>query len=341
MPSSSSLMDFQTTLLPAIESALKAAFKTHDFSHSPALKDMLAYHMGWAENEKNGGHGKRIRPLITLLCTGAFDTPVENALPAAVAIEFLHNFTLIHDDIEDESSRRHGRPTLWTQWGVAQAINAGDALFSIAQLSMLDLIKTTDEVIANQGLKRLNQVCLQLTQGQYLDIAFESKSEVDTQAYLTMIAGKTGALLALSATMGGLVAHQTQDQLVLLAEFGESLGLAFQIQDDILGIWGNSRTIGKSTASDIITHKKTLPIIFGLQHCPEFQKAWNNLNPSPAHVKQMAKILASCGAQVYTRSQAEIYTKKAFDALERIFSNKNAYAQALFALTDQLLNRDF
>lgn len=340
MPSPS-LMEFQEILLPTIENALKASFEVHDFSHSPTLKDMLAYHMGWAENEESAGHGKRIRPLITLMCTGAFDAPVENALPAAVAIEFFHNFTLIHDDIEDESPRRHGRPTLWTQFGVAQAINAGDALFSIAQLTMLDLIKTTDEAIANQGARQLNQVCLHLTQGQHLDIAFESEQEVDTQAYLTMIAGKTGALIALSATMGGLIAHQTPDRLALLAEFGENLGLAFQIQDDILGIWGDSNTIGKSMASDIITHKKTLPILFGLQHCPEFQKEWQNHDASPEHVKRMAEILSSCGAQAYTRTQVKIYTNQAFEALERIFNHKNAYAQALFDLTEQLLNRDF
>jgi len=340
MPSPS-LMDFQQTLQPAIETALKASFEVHNFSHSPTLKDMLVYHMGWAKNEKTGGHGKRIRPLITLLCTGACDAPIENALPAATAIEFLHNFTLIHDDIEDKSPHRHGRPTLWTQWGIAQAINAGDALFGIAQLTMLDLVKTTDEVIANQAIRRLNQVCLQLTQGQHLDIAFESEQKVDTQAYLTMIAGKTGALIALSATMGGLVAYQSQDHLALLAEFGESLGLAFQIQDDILGIWGDSKTIGKSTASDILTHKKTLPILFGLQHCPEFQKAWQKQDVSHKQVERMSVILSSCGAQAYTRSQVNIYTKQAIDALEHLFSHKNAYAQALFDLTEKLLNRDF
>ena len=338
---SSSLMEFQEILLPTIETALKASFEVHDFSSSATLKEMLAYHMGWSKNEDSAGHGKRLRPLITLLCTGAFDAPIENALPAAVAIEFLHNFTLIHDDIQDKSPRRHGRPTLWTQWGVAQAINAGDALFSIAQLTMLDLVKTTDEAIANQGVRQLNQVCLRLTQGQHLDIAFESESEVDTQAYLTMIAGKTGALIALSATMGGLVAYQAQDRLALLSKFGKNLGLAFQIQDDILGIWGDSNTIGKSTASDIITHKKTLPILFGLQRCPEFQQEWENEDPSPEQILHMAEILSKCGAQAYTRTQVEIYTKQAFDALDRVYSHKNAYTEALFDLTESLLNRDF
>jgi len=335
----SSLSEIQDILLPKIESALRASFDNHDFSNSLTLREMLAFHMGWGLAEENGQHGKRIRPLITLLCTGAFDAPIENALPSAAAIEFLHNFTLIHDDIEDQSTHRHGRPTLWTQWGVAQAINAGDALFSIAQLAMLDLAKTTNEVIANQGLRQLNQVCLHLTQGQHLDIAFESEPEVDLKGYLTMIKGKTAALLALSAWMGGLVAHQAQDRLELLSSFGKNLGLAFQIQDDYLGIWGDANAIGKSTESDILARKKTLPILYGLQHCPEFQGAWQTENPIPGQIKQMVEILSSCGAQGYIRNQVEIYTKEAFNALNQVIHIKNDFSQALFELTKKLLNR--
>ena len=337
--SSSSLMKIREILRQRIEQGLLDTFEKHDFSSSLALKDMLAYHMGWHGKSENALQGKRIRPQITLLFAGAYECPIENALPAALAIEFLHNFTLIHDDIQDKSSRRHGRLTLWKKWGVAQAINAGDALFSIAQLAMLDLVKTTNAVIANEGVRHLNQVCLRLTQGQHSDIAFESNPKVDIPSYIQMIAGKTGALIALSANMGGMVAQQQQERLTFLSEFGENLGLAFQIQDDFLGIWGDSKTIGKSTASDILRHKKTLPILFGLMNCPEFQEDWQNETPSSDQIYQMAETLTECGAKDYTMSQVEIYTKRACNALEYAFSNRNVYTDALFDLANNLLNR--
>lgn len=340
MPSNS-LMEIQPILLPAIETALKASFEVHDFSYSPALKDMLAYHMGWVSAAENGQHGKRIRPLITLLCTGAFDAPIETALPAAVAIEFLHNFTLIHDDIEDKSRRRHGKPTLWTHWGIAQAINTGDALFTIAQIAMLDLAETTNPSIANQAIKELNLVCLHLTQGQHLDITFESEEDIGIDDYLRMITGKTAALVALSAYLGGLIAQQPQDRLVQLSTFGENLGLAFQIQDDYLGIWGDSETIGKSTVGDIIAKKKTLPIILGLQNCPEFREAWHRENLSAQEINQIVNLLTNSGVQRETQLQVQYYTKKSFDALNQVFSQKNQYTQALFELTEILLSRQF
>lgn len=336
----SSLPQLQLQLLPKIESGLKASFEGHDFSHTPNLKEMLAYHLGWSAEEGMGYHGKRIRPLITLLCARTLEASIEDALPAAISVEFLHNFTLIHDDIEDKSTIRHGRQTLWCKWGIPQAINAGDALFTIAQIAMLDLTKITNERIANQAIKQLNRVCLQLTQGQHLDIAFETENEIEISAYLRMISGKTAALVALSAFLGGLVAHQGPVELALLSDYGMNLGLAFQIQDDYLGIWGDTEKIGKSTAGDISSRKKTLPILFGLKNCPEFREAWQKQSPSDQNIAHMANILSDCGARTYTQSQAQYYTKKAFEALTRLFSQKNDDANALFVLTETLLHRN-
>ena len=336
----SSLPKFQQQLLPKIESGLKASFEGHDFSHTPNLREMLAYHLGWSAEEGMGYHGKRIRPLITLLVTGALSAPIDVALPAALAVEFLHNFTLIHDDIEDKSTLRHGRPTLWCKWGIPQAINAGDALFTIAQIAMLDLTKTTNQSIANQAIMQLNRVCLQLTQGQHLDIAFETETEIEISAYLQMISGKTAALVALSAFLGGLVAHQGPVELALLSDFGTNLGLAFQIQDDYLGIWGDTEKIGKSTAGDISSRKKTLPILFGLNNCLEFREAWQKPDPSLQDIANMADTLSNCGAQTYTQSQSQYYTNKAFEALTHLFYQKNNDAIALIELTETLLHRN-
>jgi geranylgeranyl diphosphate synthase type I len=336
----SSLPQLQQQLLPKIESELKASFEGHDFSHTPNLKEMLAYHLGWSTEEGMGYHGKRIRPLITLLVAGALKAPIDIALPAAISIEFLHNFTLIHDDIEDKSTIRHGRSTLWCKWGIPQAINAGDALFTIAQIAMLDLTKATSESITNEAIMQLNRICLHLTQGQHLDIAFETENEIEISAYLRMISGKTAALLALSAFLGGLVAHQGLVELALLSDYGTNLGLAFQIQDDYLGIWGDTEKIGKSTAGDISSRKKTLPILYGLKNCPEFIEAWQKQSPLDQNVALMANILSDCGAQSHTHSQAQYYTKKAFEALTRLFSQNNEYANALFELTEMLLHRN-
>ena len=135
-----SLPTLQDQLLPVIEQNLQMYLDSLDFSSSQELKHMLIYHMGWADDTKKpGGHGKRIRPFLMLLCAGALEENLESVMRGAISLEFLHNFTLIHDDIEDNSDFRHGRLTLWKKWGIPQAINAGDALFSIAQMSMLSL----------------------------------------------------------------------------------------------------------------------------------------------------------------------------------------------------------
>ena len=140
------LENLQTILVPQIEDALKTFINSIDFRSSSELGQMLRYHMGWEDDgPAKASTGKRLRPLIALLATGAFGDYPTKAMPAAVAVELLHNFTLIHDDIEDQSPMRHGRPTLWQKYGTAQAINAGDALFSIAQLSILDLAKTCNQ----------------------------------------------------------------------------------------------------------------------------------------------------------------------------------------------------
>jgi len=330
----------QEKLLPLIEAELKQFISNLDFGVSEEMKQMITYHLGWVIKQgDSGSRGKRIRPFLTLLCAGAFNTDVIKALPGAVSLELLHNFTLIHDDIEDDSLLRHGRPTLWKQWGTAQAINAGDALFSIAQLSMLSLSKTCDKSIALTAAKHLNQICLQLTRGQYLDISFESTKTIATATYLEMIEGKTAALIALSTALGSLIANQNQSIQNELSEFGKSLGLAFQIQDDYLGVWGDPEVTGKSAASDLLNRKKTLPVLFGLTECAEFRQLWAQDTLSPADVERMSILLETCGAQEFVRSKAEHFTTQAYQILENVFPVRNNYATALFELTEKLLNR--
>jgi len=333
-----SLILLQKELLPIIETRLKTYIQSLDFSQSQELKEMIAYHMGWGDD--NGGHGKRIRPLLVLLTTGASGGKINDALHAAIAVEYLHNFTLIHDDIEDDAPIRHGRKTLWKKWGLAQGVNAGDALFSIAQLAMLSLEETCGQWTALKAMKGFNRTCLHLTRGQYLDIAFESSKEISVDTYLAMIQGKTAALISYASYLGGLIAYQEKNHLGMLTQFGEALGMAFQIQDDYLGIWGDPKITGKSAASDLVTKKKTLPIIYGLQNSNEFLEIWEEEEISDQDVKKSADLLVSCGAQNYTKSKAEGFTKQAFSSLDGLFTRNNQYADALFELTTMLLHRD-
>ena len=328
----------QTKWIPQIENELKSSLESQDFGQSTELKTMLSYHMGWVDGR---GSGKRLRPLLTLLCTGALGGVPYNALSGAVAVEFLHNFTLIHDDIEDGSMMRHGRLTLWQRWGIPLAINAGDALFSIAQLALLGLREPLDAECAVRASRKFNQVCLHLTRGQHMDIAFEKTNNVTEEDYLEMVRGKTAALIGLTAWLGGLAAQQGEEILSLLYDFGKNLGLAFQMQDDMLGIWGDPEVTGKSAASDIQNKKKTLPILYGLAHCPEFLSLWEEPQPNLQQVSEMTDVLSSCGAREHVGEQAAQFTEKAFIRLETLFPEPNHFAEALVGLTNNLLQRDF
>jgi geranylgeranyl diphosphate synthase type I len=319
-----------------IEAGLQGFIGSLDFGDSAGLRTMLRYHMGW---EDNLGGGKRLRPVITLLCAGACGGSTAAAMPAALGIEFLHNFTLIHDDIEDRSLTRHGRPTLWTRWGLAQAVNAGDALFSIAQLAFLGLAETRGEVVALRATREMNRVCLNLTRGQYLDIAFETEDDVDLDAYLGMIGGKTAALIGFCTAVGGMIAGADDAVVEDLGDFGRSLGMAFQIQDDYLGIWGDQAVTGKSAASDLLARKKTLPVLYGLRESADFRSLWQIENPSMEQVESMAHLLEACGADGYVEELAGKFIDQAKAALNKLFPEPNDDARVLIALTEMLLHR--
>ncbi|MCJ7703633.1 MAG: polyprenyl synthetase family protein [Anaerolineales bacterium] len=334
-----SLDTLTSIYLPAIENELKTALERAAGPQYDHLYAMMAYHMGW-EGEGAGPkvRGKRIRPVLLLLTTDAAGGDWHRALPAAAAVELIHNFSLLHDDIEDNSPLRRGRPTAWTQWGVPQAINTGDSMFSLAHLAILDLERSTSLETAFRANQILENTCLHLTQGQFLDISYQERRDLSLKDYWPMVTGKTAALLAACTELGALVAGVEAETRAHYRQFGLNLGLAFQVLDDYLGIWGDSRVLGKSIASDLVEGKKSLPVLYGLEKNGPFAQRWAQGPISIQEVPQVASQLESEGARAYTQESADRLTAAALEALAQAAPQGEA-GQALTQLTHQLLQR--
>jgi geranylgeranyl diphosphate synthase type I len=250
----------------------------------------------------------------------------------------IHNFSLIHDDIEDRSETRRGVTTVWKRWGVPKAINIGDAVFILARLSAHRISHNVPAETVLKVFEVLDQACLKLTIGQDLDLTFESQDEVSESEYLEMIEGKTSALLAASTSCGGIVAQVGTKSIETLSTFGHHLGLAFQIQDDILGIWGETKKTGKSIGDDLCARKKTLPIIFGLGQSTEFFDLWNSAVVDSTTIELMRKALETSGALAYSEDQSRKHTTLALEAIESLGENNYALQQ-MIELASSLVNR--
>jgi geranylgeranyl diphosphate synthase type I len=333
------MTDLLTEMFSAIETSLHTAVDRSAGPGMTGLHAMLAYHLGW-EGADAGPEatGKRLRPLFVLLTTAAAGGDWRAALPAAAAVELIHNFSLLHDDIEDDSPRRRGRPTVWVKWGVPQAINAGDTMFTLAHLAILDLRQSVSAEIALTAAQRLQHTCLELTQGQYLDISYENRTDLVEADYWPMVSGKTAALLAGCTELGALVAQAPAVQVRAYREFGRSLGLAYQAQDDLLGIWGAEELTGKSNASDLISGKKSLPVLYGLEQDGAFARRWRQGQIAAAEVPALAAQLALEGGRDYTAAQVTKLTAQAQAALAAAQPQGEA-GQELHALADRLTQR--
>ncbi len=333
------LEQYTQTFIPAIEEALHEALLFSGQPEWQGLYAMLSYHLGW-EGEGAGAEarGKRIRPVLTLLTCESSGGNWRSALPAAAAVELIHNFSLIHDDIEDNSLLRRGRPTVWQRWGIPQAINAGDSMFTIAHLAALGLEQSCSKSTALQAAHLLQQTCLHLTQGQYLDIAFERRYDLTLEDYWAMVEGKTGALLAAATEVGALAAHAKPKFQKHYREFGRCLGLAFQALDDWLGIWGDAALTGKSADSDLLTGKNSLPVVFGLTQKGPFYNRWIQGLLQPEEIPVQAQQLKAEGADDYTQNAADRLTRQAMEALDHADPQGQAGA-ALHTLALQLLQR--
>jgi geranylgeranyl diphosphate synthase, type I len=308
-----------SVLLADTESEILRVVADRD-SSTIGVYEMIRYHLGL--DGSTGPRGKRMRPLLGLLAYASIAGEHARALPGAAAVELGHNFSLVHDDIEDGDIEWRHRPTLWSLHGVPQAINTGDLIFSLSRVA---LHRLTDLGFPDRTVLRLmrlyDETCVMLCEGQYIDIATSASDEPMTvELYFDMIGRKTAALIAGSIEAGALLATEDEDVIARYRRFGWALGLAFQLNDDLLGIWGAEQQTGK-VATDIARHKKTLPVLYAFQHADKADRDRLSVlsslgNPSEPEVGEIMSILERSGARDFTRAEAQRWRDECLDELD-------------------------
>ena len=335
-----SLKEQMQSMLPAIETELQRQVARLDEPHTRQFYDMLTYHMGWTgEGAGSEATGKRIRPLLVLLTVASCNIEWLHAAPAAAAVELAHNFSLVHDDIQDNSEKRRGRRTIWKIWGMPMGINVGDTLFVISNQAIMDLSEHYPAEKVVQAATVLHNTCLDLTRGQFLDMSYEERNDLGVEDYWPMIAGKTAALLSACCHIGSILGGADESTQDAYRSFGHALGLAFQVQDDILGIWGDEAITGKSAASDLLEGKKSLPVLHGLNQSGKFAERWAKGPIKPEDVEALAQVLASEGSYEYTHGMSRQMTTLALDSLREADPQGEA-GEALMELANKLIKRE-
>ena len=343
-------MNIQKRMLEAIEKELQRQVARLDQPRTKQFHEMLTYHMGWTgEGAGVEATGKRIRPLLVLLASASFGLEEKkeekeidfywlHAKSAAAAIELIHNFSLVHDDIQDNSDKRRGRNTVWVNWGAPMAINVGDALFVIANQAILDLAEYYPAEVVIKAAGILNNSCLDLTRGQFLDMSYEERNDLGIDEYWPMVGGKTSALLAACTHIGALLGNASEAEQEAYRLFGWHLGLAFQVQDDILGIWGDELITGKSAASDLVEGKNSLPVLYGLGKQGKFAERWAQGSITTSEVKDVAVQLEIEGGKKYAEEVSIKETQKALAYLDQANPRGEA-GEAMHQLANMLLKR--
>ena len=282
---------------------------------------MASYHMGWVDEAGRAQTvrtGKLVRPSLALWASTASGGAAEDALPVAAAVEWFHNFTLVHDDIQDGDRKRHGRETVWSLWGASQAINAGDALQALAFRAIAS--DARDPARALRAIVVLADAGLIVIEGQCLDLELEGRVETGLRAYLRMVAAKTGALLGGSLEAGAIMGGADARAAALFGRAGRLLGTAFQIRDDFLGMYGDPEITGKSSSNDANRFKMTFPVVAGVRAMSVLQRRRLRelfRRPDEDHEEKLRALLDEVGCEDLTRSAAERYAAKSVQMVSR------------------------
>jgi geranylgeranyl diphosphate synthase type I len=324
-------------LKPLISTGLKYAIG----ALSPRLRRIVSYHMGWQDElgrETEGDGGKALRPTISLLAAEAVGAQAKASLPGAVAIELVHNFSLLHDDVMDGDRERRHRPTVWALFGLGEAIIAGDALLALAQRILLADPKRQGERAAEE----LNRATAEMIEGQSEDLSFEARVDVSIEECLKMSRHKTAALISAAAGIGGILGGGGKQSIEALRSFGRHLGLAFQAVDDDLGIWGDPAVTGKPAANDVRQRKKTIPVVHALagDDGPGLRALLSKAEPTESELRRAVHIIDQSGSREWTRDLAWRNLVSSMAALEGASLLPQA-ADELRQLAGFVVRRDF
>jgi geranylgeranyl diphosphate synthase, type II len=317
-----------------IQALVNKEIETRKIGREPfSLYDPINYTLS------NGG--KRIRPILTLMACNLFSEKIDQAIDAALAIEIFHNFTLLHDDIMDKAEIRRGKPTVHKKWNENTAILSGDAMF----IKSYDFLFETQTVKFKEILQVFNNTALEVCEGQQYDMEFETRKDVSEKEYLRMIELKTSVLLAAALKIGAIIGGANEKDADLLYDFGRNIGLAFQLQDDLLDVYGDTKTFGKEIGGDIVANKKTFLLIKAKQLAAKddkemLEKFLNDQNISRTEkVLQVTSIYNKLGIKKLTEEIISKYNIRAMDQLQKV-SLPNERKSELVKLAESLLKRE-
>ena len=285
---------------------------------------------------------KRVRPLLTLISSSLYSGDIQNALPASLANEVFHNFTLVHDDIMDSSKIRRGNESVHIKWNVNQAILSGDAM----QILAYKCLENYESKIQKKLIQIFNDTALKICEGQQLDIEFEKEKDLKFSDYIQMIQYKTAVLLGSSLKMGGIVNNASETDLELLYDIGLNLGLAFQIQDDYLDLFGDEKLIGKKIGGDVIKRKKTVMYhvykdISSSEDSHFLDQIYDdNKLEDVTKVEKITSLYKDKEVNIKTRKLSQEYSSKAISLIEKL-NIKNDNKTGLIDICNKLLSRDY
>lgn len=321
----------KTAVLPPLfhryGAGLSGALRASLSYEGSRVYDTLRYAMGWADSGGNvvtATTGKALRPTLCLFACEVIGGTAERAMPAAVAIEFIHNFSLIHDDIQDHDETRRGRPTVWAVWGEPKAIVSGNALRAVADISLERLVERGVSVPdALRVIAILTEAYLQMIEGQYLDLDYEKRHDVGQDAYLDMISRKTGALIRCSLEMGAFLGTKDAAAVDAFRRFGRSLGFVFQIRDDILGVWGEEEKTGKPVGADIRHKKNSFPVVHAMGYAKGadaalLKETYRKEVLDDRDVARILEVMERIGTREQAQALAQRHCGDALKALEGV-----------------------
>lgn len=343
-PSSAALIEERRLWLDAAMEAVIASC-----SQDLALYRWAHYHLGWrdesltpvSDEARKAYGGKRLRGVLAMLACEAVGGDGPSAAPAGAAVELIHNFSLVHDDIEDNDEERRHRPTVWKLWGIPHAINVGSNMQALVDASVLRLSEAFPAEAVVRSFRVVTKAILLMTEGQYLDMAAQDAAEMSLDDYFRMTGGKTAALLQASLEIGAGLGTEHADQVAALAEFGNRFGLAFQSRDDYLGMWGDPALTGKPVASDLIQGKRSLPVVHALSAAPAETEAGGRLRAAleTRDVETALALFEALGTQRFVTERVAEHTSAALAALERA-NVSGPSAQAIREIAAYALGRE-